>query len=394
MRERVKDHKTCSGLKNMMSIAVVLCFLCSLAMAMPTSSGAEGGMPVWYPEGSPPEGFDWIQLTSGEWLKGDLKVLYNDTLEFDSDELDLLKFDWEDIHQVICHQHQSVRIEDPESKNKDVLDVYGEAESIVGNLRIKGDKVFVETDEGTKEFDRSSLVSIASGTERELDYWSAKISLSLDVMKGNTEQVNYSSYAEAKRRTALSRFYIDYRGIYSTTYGVVTGNSQKASSYYDIFSTRRFFWRPVIANYFRDTFANIDHRGTIGAGLGYTIIDTPKTEWLVSPGIAYQGTRYVSVESGEDDTVSTPAFLFSTEYDTDITKQIDFVLKYNFSVVNEKSGTYSHNASAVFEIELTGMLDLDLSLVWDRIQDPQPDSDGNVPEQDDLYFFCGLSFDM
>jgi hypothetical protein len=98
MRERVKDHKTCSDLKNMMSIAVVLCFLCSLAMVMPTSAGAEGGIPVWYPEGSPPEGFDWIQLTNGEWLKGDLKVFYNDTLEFDSDELDLLKFDWEDIH--------------------------------------------------------------------------------------------------------------------------------------------------------------------------------------------------------------------------------------------------------------------------------------------------------
>ena len=394
MHERVKNHYTRSSLKNLMSIAVVLCVMSILTMAMPVGAGADGGRPVWDPEGSPPEGFDWIQLTNGEWLKGDLKVLYNDSLEFDSDELDLLKFDWEDVHQVICHQSQTVRIEDPESRNSNVLDVYGEAETIVGNLRIVGDKVFVDTGEKTMEFDRSNLVSIASGTESELDYWSAKITLSLDVMQGNVDQLNYSTYVDAKRRTALSRFYIDYRGIYSTTSGVVTGNSQRAGSYYDIFSTRRFFWRPVMADYFRDTFANIEHRGSIGAGLGYTIIDTPKTEWLVSPGIAYQGTRYVSVEPGEDGTVSTPAFIFSTEYDTEITKQTDFILKYQFSVVNEKSGTYSHNASAAFEIELTGMLDLDLSLVWDRIQDPQADSDGDVPEQDDLYFFCGLSFDM
>ena len=356
--------------------------------------GPKAGKPVWAPEGTPPEGFDWIQLTSGEWLKGDLKVLYNDSLEFDSDELDLLKFDWEDVQQVICHEPQSMRIEDPEAKDTNLLDVDGKAKTVVGALRIQGDRVFVETDEGAMEFDRSSLVSIAPGTERELDYWSAHITLSLDVSRGNSDQLNYSSYTEAKRRTALSRFYIDYRGIYATTYGTVTANSQRASSYFDIFSTRRFFWRPVIVDYFRDTFANIDHRASLGAGLGYTIIDTTKTEWIISPGIAYQRTQYVSVEPGEDEFVSTPAFLFSTEFDTDITKKIDFIVKYDFSVVNEKSGTYSHNASAALEIELTSRLDLDLSVVWDRIQDPQPDSDGIVPEQDDLYFFCGISFEL
>lgn len=42
----------------------------------------------------PPEDnkFDWIQLTSDEWLKGDLKALYDYKLEFDSDNLELLTF--------------------------------------------------------------------------------------------------------------------------------------------------------------------------------------------------------------------------------------------------------------------------------------------------------------
>ena len=39
----------------------------------------------------PLDKFDWIQLKSGEWLKGELKVLYDKKLEFDSDELDLFK---------------------------------------------------------------------------------------------------------------------------------------------------------------------------------------------------------------------------------------------------------------------------------------------------------------
>lgn len=90
MRETVKHHNRRIGLKNLMCMTIVLCVISAVGTAMPVSVCADGGRPVWAPEGSPPEGFDWIQLTNGEWLKGDLKVLYNDSLEFDSDELDLL----------------------------------------------------------------------------------------------------------------------------------------------------------------------------------------------------------------------------------------------------------------------------------------------------------------
>ncbi len=47
------------------------------------SSNTPSGSPSWNPPSALPEKFDWIQLTSGEWLKGDLKALYEDTLEFD-----------------------------------------------------------------------------------------------------------------------------------------------------------------------------------------------------------------------------------------------------------------------------------------------------------------------
>ena len=321
-------------------------------------------------------------------------MLYNDSLEFDSDELDLLKFDWEDVQQVICHEPQSVRMEDPDTQGYNVLDLNGQTTTAVGILRIDGDRIFVNTGEETVEFDRSSLVSIAPGKSRELDYWAAKLTLSLDVSQGNSEQLNYSSYAEAKRRTSRSLFYIDHRGIYTTTSGLVTGNSQRATSSFDIFSTRRFFWRPVFAEYFRDLFANIANRSTVGAGLGYTIIDTAKTRLLISPGVAYLATHYESVEPGEDDVFSTPALVVTTEFDTEVTSKIDFNAKYQFNVVNEESGTYTHHASAVLEIEITGKLDLDLSVIWDRIQDPTADSDGIVPKQDDLYFFWGISFEL
>ena len=51
----------------------------------------------WVP---PQDSFDWIQLKSGEWLKGRLKAMQERKLEFDSDELNDLTFDWKDIRQV------------------------------------------------------------------------------------------------------------------------------------------------------------------------------------------------------------------------------------------------------------------------------------------------------
>ncbi|MBW1907657.1 MAG: hypothetical protein JRJ24_20675, partial [Deltaproteobacteria bacterium] len=44
--------------------------------------------------------YDWLRLTSGEWLKGELKRMREDEVEFDSDKLDLLEFDWEKVDQL------------------------------------------------------------------------------------------------------------------------------------------------------------------------------------------------------------------------------------------------------------------------------------------------------
>jgi putative salt-induced outer membrane protein YdiY len=345
------------------------------------SKNTPSGSPTWGPPSALPEKFDWIQLTSGEWLKGDLKVLYDKKLEFDSDELDLLELDWEDVKQVRGHKQFSVRFEGP-------------PEVVVGNLKIIDDKVFVTAEEKVLEFDRSRLISIAYGEPKELGYWSAKISLGLDIRSGNSDQTNYNASAHAQRRTSGSRFFIDYLGVFNKTEGIETASSQRISSYYDIFKTRKFFWRPVFGEYFRDRFSNIQNRVTVGTGVGYHIIDTSKTEWDITPGLAYQYTQNVSVEPGQDTDNSTPAFVLGTVYDTELTKKIDFNASYRFYVVNQESGKYTHHASAALEIELTRRLDLDLSFVWDRIQDPKPEADGRVPNQDDFYFFFGIGFEL
>jgi len=70
------------------------------AMVSSQSNNELSESPVWGASSVFPKNFDWIQLTSGEWLKGDLKVFYTDSLDFESEELDLLTFDWMDIQQI------------------------------------------------------------------------------------------------------------------------------------------------------------------------------------------------------------------------------------------------------------------------------------------------------
>jgi hypothetical protein len=335
---------------------------------------------VWQPPPPPPDDFDWIQLKSGEWLKGELKVLYAKKLEFDSDELDLLQLDWEDVRQVRGHRIFSLRFEGPIT--------------VDGMLQVTEDKVFVGVGEDRQEFERSQLVAIAPGAPRETNYWSGKLSFGLNFTRGNTEQTQWSTTANIKRRTSATRFVTDFLGNFTETEGVETIENQRLNTYFDIFKTRKYFFRPFFGEYYRDPFINIKNRVTVGAGMGYHIIDTSKTEWDVAGGPAYQRTQFDSVEVGEGSSESTAAFVAQTHFNTELTKTVDFDFLYNFQILNEASGTYNHHMVAAFETELTRWLDFDISFVWDRIQDPQPNADGTEPKQDDFYLIVGLGIEF
>ena len=77
-----------------------------------------------------------------------------------------------------------------------------------------------------------------------------------------------------------------------------------------------------------------------------------------------------------------------------VTNTIDFSTLYNFSIVNQESGSYTHYVEATFSIELTSNLDFDTSLAWNRTRDPQPRSDGSVPDQDDYQWMTTLGLEF
>jgi putative salt-induced outer membrane protein YdiY len=324
--------------------------------------------------------FDWVQLVSGEWLKGEIKGLYKDKLEFDSDKLDLLTLDWEDVKHVETHIPGSAHIED-----------HGR---VYGFFEINQKKIIVTNGDDVKEYDRSRLVSFITGGEEEMDYWSAKITLGLIVRSGNTDQVDYNAKANIRRQTSFSRFILDYIGNISNTKDVETINNHRVTATSDRFKTRQFFWRPIFGEYYSDKFSNIDSRITVGTGLGYTIIDTSRTDWDVAGGPGYQQTRFISVLPGENIKESTPALVVGTTYDFEVTKKIDFLFDYNITWVNSSSGGYTHHMVTTLESEITGSFDFDISFVWDHISEPTAADDGTVPLSDDYRTTLGISYEF
>ncbi len=327
--------------------------------------------------------FDWVQLTSGEWLKGEIKSMYNDSLEFDSDKLDLLEIDWEDVKYLKSYRPSNVNIEN--------------YEPLTGGLQISGDKVTITDGENVQEFDRFDLISLTPSGDREIDLWSIKFTLGLNVRSGNTDQLDYNSKFNARRRTARSRFTLDYIGNISKT-GNDTGdlietiNNNRISASTNRYATRYFFYTPLFAEYYRDPFQNIDQRITAGIGLGYTIFDTGKYEWNVNGGPAYVSTKYLSVQPGEEQKVEAAAVAIGTDFDAELTNSLDFIFKYQVQASEPDAGGYTHHIVGTFESEITGSLDFDISLIWDRISQPATDADGNTPEPDDYRLTVGVAY--
>ncbi len=341
---------------------------------------AQDNEPGWQPEATQ---YDWVQLTSGEWLKGEMKSMYSETLEFDSDKLDLLSIDWEDVKYLKSYRPSTINIE--------------AFQPITGRLEVSGEDILIINGEKTLKFDRIELVSFAPAGNREIDLWALKLSLSLNLRSGNTRQIDYTAQVSAKRRSARSRLAIDYIGNISKT-NVATGefeetiNNHRLTAGLDIYATRYFFYTPLSGEFFRDPFQNIDQRLTLGVGVGYTFYDTSALEWRVNGGPAYISTRYISVLPGEEVSVNSGALTIGTDIDYEISSTTDFIFKYNAQAARSAAGGYTHHLIATIENELTGDLDLNVSFIWDRISQPTTDDAGNRPAPDDYRLLLGVSY--
>ncbi len=328
----------------------------------------------------PEDGYDWIQLTSGEWLKGELIVLSTEEFEFDSDILDELILDREDVSRFYSTRTFGISIRG--------------YELLSGQLRIDEQSVFVTTDGEVQSFTRERLVAITVSAERERDRWSGELTLGANVRRGNADFIEYHMIAGLERRTPRSRVFIDYIGSFNETDGERVANDHRLNGVLDRFGATRFFWRPINGQYFRDPFQNIDHQLTLETGIGYEAIDSRRTEWVFYSAVGVNSVRRVSVLEGQSRNSRSPSLSLGTEFDTELTSWLDYLFSFQMTFLDEESGEYQHHLLTTLSTDIIRNIDFDVSVVWDRTASPPPDAQGNIPEKDDFRLMVGISFDF
>jgi len=327
-----------------------------------------------------PVAYDWVQTKSGEWFKGEIKALFDDKLEFDSDEVGLYTFDFDDVVRIKSYHIISVNIEN--------------LASFPGILRLKGDNLTIIQGENRYEFKRQDMVSFAPDGEYERNFWSGKASVGLDIRSGNTKQYDYSAQINMQRRTSMSRLSFDYLGRITSKDDKETANDHRLNQKYDRYITKHFFWTPVFSEIYTDKYKNINNQLTLGLGVGYTLIDTKKTTWSVSGGPAFLYTRYETVSKEKSIDSFSPALELSTKYELEINKITDITYSYKLTLSDSAAGKYKHHMLLTLENELTSWLDLDITGIWDFTLEPEQAEDKTFPEKNDYQLLIGFSIEF
>jgi len=303
-------------------------------------------------------------------------VMRRDSIEFESDELNTLSLDWEDVKELRTPHSQTVLLDD--------------REVVVGTVLVRGASIYV----AGQVLARERVRAIVPGENAHAGLWRGKVSFGASLRSGNTNQTELNSYLFARRLSTFTRFDSEYVGAFGKLGGEENVNNHRLTSKLDVFLTRRFYVTPFAIEAQRDLFQNLAVRVTPGAGCGYHVIDEAKLTWDVEIGAGYRYTRQVSAAAGESIDDGTAAGRVGTSLEFDVTSDIEIDADYSLQFGIPDTADAYHHARLALSVELWKDADLDVALLWDRVDRPRADSNGVVPEKDDFRLTVGLAFDF
>lgn len=322
---------------------------------------------------------DWIWLQSGEFLIGTIEDLYDEKLTFDSDDLGDLKIKWKDISRIHSRQLFTVRT------------VYNEI--ITGTVSLDNG-ILIITNNRQHRMPQEDLLTLIAGLENGVNIWDGKVTFGANLSAGNTEKLEYNAKAEVSRHTTTSRIKAEYTAIIGQTNNIQTDENHRFLLTYDVYNDKQMFFRPIDLTLFRDPFQNVGHRINLGLGLGYQLIDDSEQELEINFGPSYLYTQYEYADEQLNSSDSSIALSLTTTYEREIHDKIDLDLSYKITATDSSAGGYLQNTTLNFDIELTDILDFDVTFYWDRVNNPLNDSSGNPLEKNDfrISFGLGVSF--
>jgi putative salt-induced outer membrane protein YdiY len=362
-------------------LSIPAAFCAGVLLCHAPAQAQTGPAPEWSPTQLKEIQHDWIQLKSGEWLKGRFRGMQGERLSFYSEELDGQEFDWDKIIQL--HTLKPV----------DLLLL--DRTTVSGRVRVNSQYLVINEDAVVPQlFERDAVVAISPGGRTEWDRWSVDLAFGMSVRSGNVDQTDVNSALTLKRVTASTRLGLTYSGYQSVVSDRNVADNHRGTLYFDQWLSDRLYWRIAQGELYRDPFQNIAARITAGTGLGYDIFKGKRFDWHVTAGPAAQWVRFSSVAAGQDSDLIGPAGIIGTQIEWEVTRRIDFNIEYTALIADSNLGGIYRHFEARWEVDLTSLLDLDISFIWDRVTDPIPDVNGVTPKPDDFRLVTSLSLEF
>jgi hypothetical protein len=365
------------------SLALLLALGVLFVLVVPTAaadqSATSNADAAWSPTVALDGTAAWLKLTTGEWLKGSVDRIQDETVYFDSDQFDDLDIDWNDVAELRMPQAHTFRF-----TGRRIVAGVGEMRGEVIRIRV-GDEI--------RQFERKDFVSMIRGTGRELDYWSLNVSVGLSGQAGNTQQLTFNSSVDLRRETALTRGTLSYSGNVATQQAEISANNHLASLVLDVYLTRRLYLILPSVELYQDQFQNIALRLTPAAGFGYSIIWNRKVQWEAGIVLGYQATQYISVQSGSDKD-SDGAIQFNSELDINLPNRFEWTSSYQPQIVVSDIGKSSQHLSSTISFDFWGPLNFDTTFQWDWVATPVANAQGTVPDSSDFRIIAGLGLDL
>ncbi len=353
-------------------ITLVILILC--AGVTPAQEG------VWAPPAPSANDRDWIRLSSGEWLWGTIDLMRDESLDFDSEELDDLSIDWDDVKEIRSSRVMTYAMVD--------------GTLYTGTAALKDGILRVDAADGVHQLNHAQVHSILDGEPTELNFWSIKLGADWKILSGNTEQNDFGSKVFLKREAIRSRIDLRYQGNVSTVDEVETINNHRVNAEWKIFLSRRFFLTPVKLEFYSDNFKNMDLRSTGSVGAGYFMSRSSTADWYVEAGLGYEDTRYLSVLPGEEDSEGNASVPLRTTLEMDLTDNIELTAEYGIQVgIGDDTNSIQHTF-ILFEFDLIGDVDFTASFTWDHMSRPKENAEGVTPKKDDVAMAYGLSMNF
>ena len=321
---------------------------------------------------------DWVRLKSGEWLRGNIERMRDGSMEFNSDEIKLITYDWKKVQELHSPRANTYSFSD--------------GTDLVGPAMINEELVVVQTVDGIVMRPRAELSAIIEHMRRERNYWSTVLRLGLTANAGNTENLTFNAFWQLVREDTLTRAALSYDGTFGTAARAEVANRHLGSGDVDVYVHPIIYVKALTGQLLYDKFQNIRLRATPATGVGFHLITTYVVNWDFE--FAPAGYQYLSLldpAAGVENPQSDGYMMFRMFADLDFTDDIQLLLEWRTNLVYTTIGNTNHVGNLDFTIRVTTLLHLNTSFLYLRTESPFLRADGTVPKKNDYQVVFGIS---